>query len=155
MSDELESIFEDDFIPTTKYKTGFIEVEKKVEECFVIVDDDKLNIKLYDRHNFAKLKILAKCVEMERDGILINSVRLSKLINKNKKILDALLHNYSVKFPYLKRKFDKEQTDGCFFKYELDKQGLSVYEKLKSRYDQSLDLNLKRKNPEKVKFFNK
>ena len=159
--DKESELLERDFIPTTKYKTGFVEVEKKEkvkvqkEKPFVLIDDEyKLNIKLYDRHNLAKLKLLSMCARLQKDNVIINSVRLTKLLNKDVFGVNVLLSKYSVRFPYLKRRFDKDRTDGCYFKYELAKEGWSVLKKLSERYEKSLDLNLRRKNPEKVRFFN-
>ena len=160
MSD-VDNLFEKDFIPTTRYKTGFVEVEKKEkvkvqkEKPFVLVDDEyKLNIKLYDRHNLAKLKLLSMCARLQKDNIVINSVRLIKLLNRDRLVVNVMLNKYCVRFPYLKRRFDKDRTDGCYFKYELAKEGWSVLKKLSERYEKSLDLNLKRRSPEKVRFFN-
>jgi len=104
----------------------------------------------YDRYNYAKLKILEACVKLNDDGLVINAIRISKLLKKNKYNIGMQLNFLSVKYPYLSRSVDVELTDGCIYKYQLKKQGLSVYEKLKERVEEGLDLNLKRKNPQKV-----
>lgn len=108
--------------------------------------------KKYDRHNYAKFKVLRQCIQMEKDGLIINSVRLSTLLQKPNSNICRILYHLSYKFPYLKEQLDPEKTDGCIKMYSITKQGRSVYTKLINRYNQGLDLNLKRKYPQPVKF---
>jgi len=115
-----------------------------------ICEDNSNN---YDRHNYAKLKILDTCVQLQSEGMIINSRRLANILKKSETNIGVQLKRMSVTYPYLKRKLDPDITEGCTIMYEMDKQGISVYEKLKERYEKGLDLNLKRKNPQKVVFY--
>lgn len=109
-------------------------------------------IKKFDRHNQAKLKILHSCLVLEKAGQVINSVRLAKLIGKTVKQTDALLYKMAIKYPYLGETIDRDHNNSCSKKYYLKKEGRSVYQKLLSRFQRGLDLNLSQKNPKPVKF---
>ncbi len=108
--------------------------------------------KKYDRHNYAKFKLLHQCIKMQKDGLVINSVRLSHLLKKPMQNVCSMLYHLSNEYPYLKEQIDPDKTDGCIKKYSVAKQGKSVYKKLIVRYNHGLDLNLKRKYPQPVKF---
>lgn len=108
--------------------------------------------KKHDRHNYAKFKILRLAIQMQKDGLTINSVRLAKLLEKSPQQICRALYHLSYEYPYLKEYIDPEKTDSCTKMYTVTKQGRSVYKRLVERFNKGLDLNLKRKHPRHVEY---